>query len=156
MPSAEETKFQITAYNFCVKALPTAAIWSVDNGVENDGSERARNILMKRRRRGILSGVPDIYVLYDGITAHFELKRLKSGYLSDHQLARREAIIRNKGHWFGPITTIEQIESCMWSLGWRLSARTGSNGVPIPKPGVRRLANFAKLNEPIPDMRPRK
>ena len=148
--SREESLLQEAAVAFIKRALPGVPVWSVDCVWPNDGSEWARNILMSRRRRGILSGYPDVIVWLSPVVT-FELKRAKGGSLSDAQLARRDELIRALHHWFGPITALEQIEAAFVSLGVKLAATTGIV-VPVPKVGVRREANYAKLNDPVPDM----
>lgn len=151
-----EHAFQKTAFEFLKRALPGAAVWSVENAVEGDAqSPRVRLIKIKRLERGVLPGQPDIsvYTLQPRglVYVGFECKA-PNGVLSDAQLARRDDILRNGGHWFG-VRTIEQIEAALLSLGLSLACRTGAMGVAVPIVGKRREASYARLNEPVPDMR---
>lgn len=151
MPSPEHA-FQQTAIAFLGRALPGVPAWSIDCGVFRDGSKKMENVLMARKRRGILPGYPDVWLMLSPLIT-FELKKPKGGRLSDDQLARRDDLHRMGHHWFGPITTLEQIEACLVSLqpvyGYTLRATTGVV-VPVPVVSERREKSYGRLNEEMP------
>lgn len=145
--AGSEHNFQQAAYNFCKAALPGKPVWSVDCGWPNDGSAKAQNTLMARKRRGILPGYPDLWIMISPMIA-FETKA-KDGRLSDAQLARRDELLREGHRWFGPIQALEEIEASLVSLGIKLALTTGIKA-RVPQVGVRREANYAKMHDPLP------
>ena len=151
MPSPEHT-FQTIAIAFLGRALPGVPAWSIDCGIFSDGSQRAQNAKMARRRRGILPGYPDLWLILAPMVA-FELKKPKDGVLTDAQLARRDELQRAGHYWFGPVTTLEQIEACLVSLqpvyGYQLRASTGIT-VPVPRVSDRRETSYQRLNDQVP------
>ena len=64
MATGKEHAFQQTAYLVLRRARPGAAIWSVDNGLENDGSDRIRMALI-RRRTGL--SLKDVGAIFSGV-----------------------------------------------------------------------------------------
>jgi hypothetical protein len=150
-PVQHEHNFQEAAYQFLKRALPGVPVWSIDCGWPGH-TERDIRIRKARWRRGVPSGLPDLWVMLYPIWT-FETKAPKSGSLSDAQLDRRDELLRAGHLWFGPIRELHEIEACFVSRGIRLAATTGIVG-SVPQVGARRLANWARLRDAVPDMRP--
>ncbi len=148
-----ETTFQIAAFAYCRRARPHAMWWSADAGQRHDGSQKATNILLRRKRRGLIAGVPDIHCMDAGLFIVFELKNPDGdGRLDDAQLDFRATLLRNGGHWFGPVTRIEQIEAALISVCRPPLCHTGATGVVPPQPSGRRLAAWAKMHDEVPNL----
>lgn len=162
MPAEHE--FQKAAVVFIRRAMPGVAVWSIDCGIFSDRSTKSQNAMIARKRRGILAGYPDVVIILSPLIC-MELKpekphnatsaklRAWEFLITDAQLSRRDELRRAGHHWFGPVTTLPEIEACLRSLqpsyGYQIRASTQQIAA-VPKISNRRELAFNATNEEVP------
>lgn len=142
MPPKPEHAFHQTAWVYLRKALPGAYVVSIDNAT----GALPDYVKIARRARGVLSGQPDIRVLYNAQSIDFELKVGKNP-LSNYQAARHDEIRRNGGYVF-TVRSLAEIEEALVSMGLTPRVHAPAEAVEAP---VRKRTS--KPREPRPDQR---
>lgn len=124
-----EWKEQETDAEFLNHALPLSAYWtSIDQG-------RAANLEIGRRRkkRGIRSGIPDILIVWNGITLWIERKvSTAENRLGYTQRITAEKLTNNGHKWARANTTYEVEEACR-DAGIPLRASYGEKPPAAPR-----------------------
>lgn len=114
-----EWDFQAAAYAYLRKTLPVEAlVWATDHAGARSPAQGAR-----LKRRGIIPGIPDLFVWSNGRLIGLELKVGTNTATEDQKLfgmALRHCI---GGHWF-MVRTLEDVEIAMLAAGIRLRATT--------------------------------
>jgi hypothetical protein len=117
--SQNEWSLQRTVAVFLSKALPPEAYFtSIDMG-----RSRSANEGQLRKLRGVKSGVPDVLIVYNGITLWCELKVEAS--LSEPQKLTRDAL-RANGHLWALARSPEDVEAACLAAGIPLRATLGA------------------------------
>ena len=111
-----EHALQISTAQFLRRALPTTAVmFHVPNGEYRDKRTAA-----KLKAYGVLPGVPDILVIYDGRLIGLELKAPK-GRVSKEQTEVGEAFVANGMVWT-VARSLEAVETFLRGEGVPLKA----------------------------------
>ena len=117
-PVQHEWSDQRSVAAFLSKALPPDAYWtSIDVG-----RSTSAQIGALRKARGIRSGIPDVLIVYRGVTQWIELKHDTS--LSPNQELTRDALLRN-GHRWALARSVEEVEAACRDAGIPLRATLG-------------------------------
>lgn len=113
-----EWRFQTAAYAYLRKALPAdALVWGTDHAGKRSPAAGAR-----MKQRGIIPGIPDLFIFYKRTLIGLELKAGRNT-ATDAQQAFGASIVENGGA-FSVVTTIEQIEALLRHMHIPLRATT--------------------------------
>lgn len=94
MPTQHEWTLQRSCAAFLSKALPSDAYWtSIDIGRSTSAAQG--NL---RKLRGVKAGIPDVLIVWRGITVWCELK--VDAALSPAQQTTRDMLRANGHHWY--------------------------------------------------------
>ncbi len=104
MRGFQEHTYQEAAYAYLCKAFPTGVVWGTDHAGKRTMIQGAR-----LKRRGIIPGIHDLFLFFQGTLVSFELKYGKND-ATDQQVAFGNSIKANGGHSF-VCWTIEDIEA---------------------------------------------
>lgn len=111
-----EQKLQIAVINYIRMAFPDVLVFAVPNGGKRSMIEAA---LMKKM--GVLAGVSDLLLFWQGGHGAIELKRPdKAAYMSDSQKAFSEAWTKRGGK-FACCNSLDGVEASLKQ--WGLSTR---------------------------------
>lgn len=130
-----EQKLQIAVMNYIRMAFPDVLVFAVPNGGKRSMIEAA---LMKKM--GVLAGVSDLLLFWNGGHGAIELKRPdKTARMSDSQIAFSEEWTKRGGK-FACCNSLEQVEDALKS--WGLSTRYKTP--PMEKSGRNMLMQVAQ------------
>lgn len=111
-----EQKLQIAVINYIRMAFPDVLCFAVPNGGKRSMIEAA---LLKKM--GVMAGVSDLLIFWNGGMGAIELKRPdKTAYMSDSQLAFAE-MWQKRGGKFALCNSLDGVESALKS--WGLTTR---------------------------------
>ncbi len=116
-----EWSLQRAAAAFLGKALPAEAYWtSIDMGRSTSAAQG-----QLRKLRGVRAGIPDMLIVWRGVTLWCELKiDTRPTALSPAQVTTRDALLAN-GHCWELCRSIEDVEAACRAAGIPLRATLG-------------------------------
>lgn len=115
IPTERQVQRQILA--MCGIVFPDVLLWAVPNGAHLEGNEASRSRQMgSLKGDGLKTGAPDLTLLWQGGCGFLEVKRPKTGRMSDAQVAMHAKLI-SIGHKVAVVTSAYEAQEALLSWG---------------------------------------